>query len=208
MFIVMTAGCARKTTAHLPPPPSVPPRIGATETGLASWYGAPYDGRPAASGEIYAMQEFTAAHRTLPFGAWVEVNDLDNGKRVNVRITDRGPFVDERIIDLSLAAARAIDMVGPGIARVRLTVIAAPAGELPRGQSREAYAVQAGAFSDRERAESLCGSLSERFHDTRVVESSVLWRVLVGRRLTLDAANQLAVKIRRESGEAIVVRDR
>jgi cell division protein FtsN len=73
---------------------------------------------------------------------------------------------------------------------------------------REVYAVQAGAFSDRARAESLCGSLAELFEDTRVIESSALWRVMVGRRLTLDAATQLAAKIRRKAGEAIVVRDR
>jgi len=204
----MTTACARKTTAHLPPPPPAPLRIGATETGLASWYGAPYDGRPAASGEIYDMQDFTAAHRTLPFGAWVEVNDLDNGKRVNVRITDRGPFINGRIIDLSLAAARAIEMLGPGIARVRVTVIVAPVAELPKGRLRAEYAVQAGAFSDRERAEALCASLGERFEATRVFESSALWRVLVGRSLTLDVANQLAARVRRETGEAIVVRDR
>jgi rare lipoprotein A len=154
------------------------------------------------------MQDFTAAHRTLPFGAWVEVNDLENGKRVNVRITDRGPFVDGRIIDLSFAAARAIDMLGPGIARVRVTVIAAPVAEFPKGRLRAAYAVQAGAFSDRARAEALCGSLGERFEDTRVIESSTLWRVLVGRSLTLDVANPLATRVRRETGEAIVVRDR
>jgi rare lipoprotein A len=208
MFIVMTTACARRTAAHLPAPPSAPPRIGATETGLASWYGAPYDGRLAASGEIYDMQEFTAAHRTLPFGVWVEVRDLDNGKRVNVRITDRGPFVEGRIIDVSLAAAREIDLVGPGIARVRLTVITAPKDEVPKGPLREAYAVQAGAFSDRERAESMGASLHQSFPDARVIESSALWRVLVGSRLTLDAAKQLAARVRRAAGEAIVVRDR
>ncbi len=91
-----------------------PARIGDTETGIASWYGEPYNGRRSASGEIYDMEQLTAAHRTLAFGTWLEVNDLDNGKQVEVRITDRGPFVKGRIIDLSLAAARKIDMVGPG----------------------------------------------------------------------------------------------
>jgi rare lipoprotein A len=204
MFIVMTAGCSRRNTARVP----APPRIGATETGLASWYGAPYDGRPAASGEIYDMEQFVGAHRTLPFGAWVEVTDLDNGKRVDVRIIDRGPFVDGRVIDLSHAAARAIDMLGPGIARVRLKVIATPASAATDLPARQIYAVQTGAFSDRDRAEAFCSSLSSRFEDARVVESSALWRVLVGHQLTLDAANQLAAKIRHESGDAIVVRDR
>jgi rare lipoprotein A len=208
MFILMTAGCGRKKTTRVSTPPPVQPRIGATETGLASWYGAPYDGRPAASGEIYDMEQFVGAHRTLPFGAWVEVTDLDNGKKVDVRIIDRGPFIDGRVIDLSHAAARAIDMLGPGIARVRLKVIATPANATTDLPARQIYAVQLGAFSDHERAESFRDTLSGRFEDARVIESSALWRVLVGHQLTLDAANQLAARMRRESGGAIVVHDR
>ena len=82
-----------------------------TETGIASWYGYPYHGRRAANGEIYDMEKLTAAHRTLPFGTWVRVTNLTNSKTVDVRITDRGPFIDGRIIDLSKAAAREIDQV-------------------------------------------------------------------------------------------------
>jgi len=123
------AGCARKTVARVPAPP-IPARLGATETGIASWYGVPYHGRRAASGEIYDMEKLTAAHRTLPFDTWVEVMNLSNGKRVDVRITDRGPFVSGRIIDLSRAAARQISMLGPGVAKVRLEVIPPPATPL------------------------------------------------------------------------------
>jgi rare lipoprotein A len=122
--LAAASGCSHRVIAKAP----VPAKIGATESGVASWYGVPYHGRRTASGEIYDMEQFTAAHRTLPFQTWVEVTDLDNGKRVSVRVTDRGPFVDGRIIDLSLAAARKIEMVGPGIARVKLKVIAAPSG--------------------------------------------------------------------------------
>jgi rare lipoprotein A len=118
-------GCARKTSAHVPP--SVKPaRIGETETGIASWYGVPYDGRRSANGEIYDMQKLTAAHRTLPFDTWVEVTNLVNKKHVDVRITDRGPFVGGRIIDLSLAAARELDMIQSGIVRVRIKVVRKP----------------------------------------------------------------------------------
>ncbi len=124
---IVVAGCARKTTARVPPAPA-PARIGSVETGVASWYGIPYHGRRAASGEIFDMQQLTAAHRTLPFETWVEVTNLTNGKRVDVRINDRGPFVDGRIIDLSQAAAREIDMLRAGITRVRLKVIPPPAG--------------------------------------------------------------------------------
>jgi rare lipoprotein A len=172
------------------------------------------------------MEQLTAAHRTLPFDTLVEVTDLDNGKRVEVRITDRGPFVDGRIIDLSRAAAREIDMLGPGTARVTLKVIAtsapaptaAPAPAPAPAPAEKAtpeiepppqrYAVQAGAFFDRERAESFRSSLAANYPDTRLVEAAPVWRVLVGRQMTLDAANKLAVQVRDASGEALVVRDR
>jgi rare lipoprotein A len=115
-------GCARKTSAHVPS--SVKPApIGETETGIASWYGVPYNGRRSANGEVYDMEKLTAAHRSLPFDTWVEVTNLANQKSVDVRITDRGPFVKGRIIDLSLAAAREIDMVAAGTVRVKIKVI-------------------------------------------------------------------------------------
>src|SRR5579871_2380336 len=124
-------GCGHKKRAHVsPPPPPRPaaaamPPIGYTETGIASWYGHPYHGRPAADGEIYDMETFVAAHRTLPFNTWVRVVNLRNNQSVEVRIIDRGPFIDGRIIDLSHAAANAIDLVGPGIGPVRIEVIPA-----------------------------------------------------------------------------------
>jgi rare lipoprotein A len=123
--LALSTSCARKTSAHVPPS-TKPARIGETQTGIASWYGVPYNGRRSADGEIYDMEKLTAAHRSLPFDTWVEVTNLVNNKRVDVRITDRGPFVDGRIIDLSLAAARAIDLVTAGIVRVRIKVIKKP----------------------------------------------------------------------------------
>src|SRR5215472_17364673 len=117
-------GCGKKhhVAANVPSTPSA----GATEMGLASWYGHPYHGRAAANGEIYDMEKLTAAHRTLPFGALVRVTNLTNDKSVEVRIIDRGPFVDGRIIDLSHAAAEAIGFVGAGLAQVRLDILALP----------------------------------------------------------------------------------
>lgn len=97
------------------------------ERGLASWYGLPFNGRRSANGEIYDMNKFTAAHRTLPFDTVVRVTNLENGLQTEVRITDRGPFVEDRVIDLSYAAARAIGMVGTGTARVRLDIMASDA---------------------------------------------------------------------------------
>ena len=106
---VVFSGCAHKKKRVHAIPPSAPMRSvqpGYRETGLASWYGHPYHGRPAADGEIYDMETMVAAHRTLPFDTWVRVTDLDNNKTVEVRIIDRGPFVQGRIIDLSHAAAK------------------------------------------------------------------------------------------------------
>ena len=123
------------------------------------------------------------------------MTNLDNGKRVDVRITDRGPFINGRVIDLSLAAAREIDMIQSGVASVRLRIIEPP---------QERYTVQAGAFSTRERAE----SFAKRFDNARVAESGSLFRVLVGLALPLADAERLAERIRRISGEAMVVPDR
>jgi rare lipoprotein A len=96
---------------------------GKTEKGLASWYGEPYHGRRTASGEIYDMHEMTAAHRTLAFGTVVKVERRDTGADVKVRVNDRGPFVRGRIIDLSYAAARKIDLDRDGVAPVKVTVV-------------------------------------------------------------------------------------
>src|SRR5271154_452765 len=95
------------------------------EFGFASWYGYPFHGRVAADGSVYDMEQITAAHKTLPLGSWVRVTNLKNGKVVDVRITDRGPFIDGRVIDLSRAAARAIDVLDPGTAPVRVEVLQA-----------------------------------------------------------------------------------
>ena len=118
-------GCARKKAPRGSAMLRV--KLGYEEQGIASWYGRPYHGRATASGEIYDMEQLTAAHPRLPFGVTTRVFNLGNGKSVDVKINDRGPFVAGRIVDLSRAAARQIDLITPGITRVRLKVIAAPA---------------------------------------------------------------------------------
>jgi rare lipoprotein A len=183
-------------------PAGVAPR--GTEIGIASWYGHPYHGRAAASGEIYDMEKLTAAHRTLAFGTVVRVRNLDNGRSVDVRINDRGPFVDGRIIDLSRAAARKIDMIGPGTAKVRLEILA-----LPAAAAQELYAVQVGAFRDRQNAERLAERLRRRFGAAQLVRRDgdpVLWRVLVGRERDAGVAAALADRLRGEFSQAFVVR--
>jgi rare lipoprotein A len=112
-------------TQEAPPPSTLPTPAPSTtiETGLASWYGAKHQGKRTASGEIFDQKKFTAAHRTLPWGSIVKVTNLDNGKSVEVRINDRGPFTKGRIIDLSRAAARAVGMLESGVSPVRMEVL-------------------------------------------------------------------------------------
>ena len=131
---MLAAGCGKRTTAKVPAAPKPAP-IGWTQTGVASWYGVPYDGRRTSDGEVYDMRAMTAAHRTLPFNTWLEVTNLRNGKTVEVRINDRGPFVNGRIIDLSMGAAQKLDMLIEGIQKVRLKVIRPPAA-VPSGSGR------------------------------------------------------------------------
>lgn len=201
--LVFAAGCAKKTKRIRLP---AAPRIGSIETGIASWYGIPYHGRRAANGEIYDMEKLTAAHRTLSFGTWVEVENLDNGKMVTVRITDRGPFIDGRIIDLSKAAAREVGLLGPGLARVRLKIVTAPpitASTVPF------YSVQIGSFTDRTRAEGLRRGYEAEYGVARVVMrpgNPTVWRVLVGAVTTIDEANELRSRLETKTGqEAFVV---
>jgi rare lipoprotein A len=201
---ILISGCAHKKSAkNIPPPPppaatgrsATPPTVGTTESGIASWYGHPYHGRRAADDEIYDMETFVAAHRTLPFNTWVRVYDLDSGKTVDVRIIDRGPFVDGRIIDLSHAAANAVQMIVPGVANVRLEIIQAP-----QPIATGLFAVQVGAFRDRGNAERARIEM-QVYGESRVILEKGFWRVLVGRETSEDAANALAAKIRQNSPE-------
>jgi len=97
--------------------------VGHSQDGIASWYGPGFHGRKTASGEVYDMYALTAAHSTLPLNTIVRVTNLKNKKDVVVRINDRGPFVGDRVLDLSLAAARTLGVVGPGTAPVRVAVV-------------------------------------------------------------------------------------
>jgi rare lipoprotein A len=129
-FTILSASCAHRGSAPVAtrpsPPPSPPTETvteGWSERGIASWYGEPYHGRRTASGEVYDMHAFTAAHPSLPFGTVVEVRRRDSGAEVTVRVNDRGPFIGGRIIDLSYAAARRIGLEVDGIAEVIVTAV-------------------------------------------------------------------------------------
>ncbi|MGH7278020.1 MAG: septal ring lytic transglycosylase RlpA family protein [Candidatus Rokuibacteriota bacterium] len=129
MFLPLTLVTSPGITGNAPAE-----RVGYEQTGRASWYGHPYHGRRTANGEIYDMHRLTAAHRTLPLGTRVRVTNLRNGRVVDVRVNDRGPYVDGRILDLSHAAASVLDAVRDGVVPVRLEVLELPARVARRGR--------------------------------------------------------------------------
>jgi len=173
---------------------------------MASWYGHPYHGRAAADGEIYDMETMVAAHRTLPFQTWVRVRNPANNKTVDVRIIDRGPFVGGRVIDLSHAAAKEIDLIGPGVANVELTIISAPANP-----EAGVFAVQVGAFREKTNADRVEKNMVTAYGSAKSVErpgNPPVWRILAGHEPSPEAAELLAKRIRTEQHvpEAFVVR--
>jgi rare lipoprotein A len=135
------------------------------ETGMASWYGAPYHNRRGSNGEIYNMHAMTAAHRTLPLGSIVRVTNPKTGHSAVVRITDRGPFVEGRILDLSLAAAKAIDVYLPGVAKVKLEVLQVPSPLDTGGR----WAVQIGSFTEEKSADDVADHLQRRYRNAKVL---------------------------------------
>ncbi len=135
------------------------------ETGLASWYGPPYHNRRGSNGEVYNMHAMTAAHRTLPLGSIVRVTNEKTAHSALVRITDRGPFVEGRILDLSLAAAKKVDVWRAGVTEVRMEVLYSPAPLQIGGR----WAVQIGAFEKQHAADKLAGHLSRRYHTAKVL---------------------------------------
>ncbi len=139
-----------------------------TETGKASWYGAPYHNRRGSNGEIYDMHAMTAAHRTLPLGSIVRVTNLKTGHTALVRITDRGPFIPGRVLDLSLAAARKVDVYQPGIAEVKVEVMETPSPMETGGK----WAVQIGGFPDEGAATKLADHLKRRYRTAKVLKFS------------------------------------
>jgi rare lipoprotein A len=137
-----------------------------TETGIASWYGPPYHNRRGSNGELYDMNQMTAAHRTLPLNSVVRVTNIKTGHSAIVRITDRGPFIGERILDLSLAAAKAVDVWSPGIAWVKMEVLETPVPIDNGGK----WAVQIGAFNTVSAAKQMKETLMNQYPLANVLE--------------------------------------
>jgi rare lipoprotein A len=136
------------------------------ETGIASWYGSAYHNRKAANGEIFDMNQPTAAHKTLPLNSIVRVTNLKTGKSIVLRINDRGPFVGDRILDLSMEAAKQIDVYRMGLAPVKIEVLQSPA---PLDQGGR-WAVQIGAFTDYDEAAKLKDKLARKYSASKVIQ--------------------------------------
>lgn len=212
----LLAGCASTTRLESP-------SRGTTQKGLASWYGAKFHGRPTASGEIYDMNRISAAHKQLPLGTVVQVKNRDNGKKLKVPINDRGPFVKGRIIDLSVGAAKRLEMFGQGLANVRIKVVRLPPKKrrLPisypargwRGgkanrDGGSGFTIQAGAFRQRSGARELARRLRREFRldGVDVRKDGGWYRVQIDRRRR-KAADSVRQELR-DAGIETVLRRR
>lgn len=168
------------------------------EEGLASWYGPGFHGQKTSSGETYDMNDLTAAHKVLPMHTRIRVQNLENGRVTDLRVNDRGPFVAGRIVDLSLAGAQALGVVGPGTARVRLTVLGGAgmgAAGVVAAVARETFYVQVGAFTVQANAERLARELKAGGYPSSRIAPAVVdgvryWRVQAGAFAGVEHANE------------------
>ena len=196
---------------------------GAVQVGQASWYGPKFHGRQTANGERFDMNRSSAAHKTLPFDTVVEVHNLDNGRRIRVRINDRGPFIRGRILDLSRAAAEEIGMIGRGVVDVEVALVSwpgqgGPGARTPAPTGRAATArrsaepgitwIQAGAFRDAQRARRQAERLQDLWPKGRerfVVSSQGGWHRVRIRLRTRARAEELLALLRGEGVDAVII---
>ncbi len=216
LLLLLVFGCSTPGPPPTPRGHTKPYRIGKNwyrplpyaqdfrQRGKASWYGKKFHGRKTANGEIYNMYAMTAAHKTLPLGTYVRVKNLNNNKKIDVRINDRGPFVRGRIIDLSYTGAKKLGIVGPGIAPVEIVALGTASKTKTPGSSGRAYVpidyykgnftVQVGAFSDRKNAERLQQKLDKEYKGAHIAAyndgNATFYRVRVGRCSTLKQAEK------------------
>ena len=196
----------------------LPDSKGFRQRGIASWYGKDFHGKKTANGEIYDMYAMTAAHKTLPLGTYVRVHNLENNRKIDLRINDRGPFVRGRIIDLSYTAAKDIGIVGPGTARVEVFALGTPA-TTDGGSSRTYvqgdyfsgnFTYQVGAFVNRENAERQTRELEKRYKNAHITVfdrgDQIFYRVRIGKFTTLeDAVRHEEILIRDGYPDAILI---
>ena len=212
-------GAAETRTGRIPPTPlpmggvtaddihyvnTHPPIL--TEVGLATWYTAPYKGRRAANGEVFDDRALTAAHRTLPMGSLVVVTNLKTGEWSAMRISDRGPFVEGRIVDLTIAAAKATGVYRAGLVKVRLDVFQTPKPIDTGGR----WCVQIGAFHSERTANQLKSQLLRRYPDANVIEfpgqESSYWVRIRPQGDNREQAELIAERLRPSEGEAFLTR--
>ena len=219
---------ASKTKSAYPPPSSgkmvatqrpyringvkyqpIPNAEGFIQTGKASWYGRKFHGRKTSNGETYNMYDMTAAHKTLPMNTWVSVHNLENNRKIVVRINDRGPFVYGRIIDLSYTGAKRLGIVGPGTARVRVTALGRATSYSKTTRDpvtfkavnywKGNFTVQVGAFKVRANAEKYRYKLSESYENAHIVtfndDRGTFYRVRIGQFENLNAAIAFTAKL-------------
>jgi len=195
---LVIAGCGAR--APMPEP-------GHPQMGVASWYGPGFHGLPTTSGEIYNANDLTAAHPRLPLGTRARVTNLANGSAVDVRINDRGPFVKDRAIDLSYAAAQKIGVVGPGTAPVRIDVIERPPGDFTYVR----YCVQVGSFSEQSKADALRADLAPIYDDVYISpvrgRAELFYRVRVGPYAERRDAERRAVELTNIGIPAVVTEE-
>jgi rare lipoprotein A len=230
----LAVGVTLSFTLHCTRPPAVPSRSGAkgggpegavagnfVEEGLASWYGGNGDGfagKPTASGELFDPQDLTAAHRTLPLGTLLLVENLDNGRAVTVRVNDRGPFVKGRILDLSKRGAQVLGYAGQGTAKVRIRAVDPQGRSIPIPVDMgNPFVVQVAALSDARNIEALRHELEAAYppvtlQDAVTKDGREVKRVRVGsfgtREEAEKAADELARKLKDRGVEPFITRRR
>ena len=190
------------------------------QVGKASWYGRKFHGRKTANGEIYDMYAISAAHKTLPIGTYVRVHNIDNKKKVVVRINDRGPFVCGRIIDLSYAAAKKIGIVGPGTAKVKIVALGVSEVSEPKTDKCRTYVpvnydtgnftFQVGSFCDRQNAERFREKLAQKYRNAHITtydgRDAIYYRVRLGKCSNLEQAAEYEKKLNKNGfNDAFIV---
>ncbi|MGQ9645969.1 MAG: septal ring lytic transglycosylase RlpA family protein [Thermodesulfobacteriota bacterium] len=196
---LLPACASRRPVVMERPLPPLEPRIakkeipGGAQYGIASWYGKDFHGKPTSSGEIYDMYQLTCAHNTLPLGTMVMVTHLENGKSVELKVNDRGPFVKDRIIDISYAAAQIIGMYEKGTAYVKVEPIG------PVIESPQRFTLQVGSFVEESNAQALAEQLRKNYDAVHVTTMETLsqkyYRVRVGQFETKEEALSIAEKL-------------
>jgi len=198
-FLLLACASKRPVPVETRKPPSeqkvakkeVPKGV---QYGIASWYGKDFHGKPTSSGEIYDMYQLTCAHNTLPLGTMVMVTHMENGKSVELKVNDRGPFVKDRIIDLSYAAAQIIGMYEKGTAYVKVETVGPVVVE-----QVERFTLQVGSFADEGNAQRLAEQLRKNFDNVQVTttetQTQKYHRVRVGQFDTREEALGIAEKL-------------